>query len=108
MEDSSSSTSSSECKVLLFLCCIVCCLSKQISKAAIQNYQIGRRIPHCGFELELLSEQVQRLRHKVIIKGVPSPSSFHIRYPQPEGDKATAGNAHYSNGVCWIAVLLST
>ena len=64
----------------------------QISKAAIKNYQIGRRIPHCGFELELLSEQVQRLRHKVVIKGVPSPNSFHIRYPQPEGDKATAGN----------------
>ena len=36
-------------------------------------------------ELELLSEQVQRLRHKVVIKGVPSPNSFHIRYPQPEG-----------------------
>ena len=64
----------------------------QISKAVIKNYQIGRRIPHCGFELELLSEQVQRLRHKVVIKGVPSPNSFHIRYPQPEGDKATAGN----------------
>ena len=54
------------------------------SVAAIKNYQIGRRIPHCGFELELLSEQVQRLRHKVVIKGVPSPNSFHIRYPQPE------------------------
>ena len=57
----------------------------QIYKAAIKNYQIGRRVPHCGFELELLSEQVQRLRHKVVIKGVPSPNSFHIRYPQPEG-----------------------
>ena len=59
-------------------------ITDQISKAAIKNYQIGRRIPHCGFELELLSEQVQRLRHKVVIKGVPSPNSFHIRYPQPE------------------------
>ena len=56
----------------------------QISKAAIKNYQIGRRIPHCGFELELLSEQVQRLRHKVVIKGIASPKDFHIRYPQPE------------------------
>ena len=60
----------------------------QISKAAIKNYQIGRRIPHCGFELELLSDQVQRLRHKVVIKGIASPKDFHIRYPQPEGDKA--------------------
>ena len=68
-------------------------LCAQISKAAIKNYQIGRRIPHCGFELELLSEQVQRLRHKVVIKGIASPcKDFHIRYPQPEGDKATAGN----------------
>ena len=57
----------------------------QIKKDVIKNYQIGRTIPHCGFELELLSEQVQRLRHKVVIKGVPSPNSFHIRYPQPEG-----------------------
>ena len=58
--------------------------SFQIIKDEIKNYQIGRRIPHCGFELELLSEQVQRLRHKVVIKGIPSPNSFHIRYPQPE------------------------
>ena len=48
----------------------------------------------CGFQLCLLSNepQVQQLCHKVVIKGVPSPNSFHIRYPQPEGDKATAGN----------------
>ena len=49
----------------------------QISKAAIKNYQIGRRIPHCGFELELVchkSPQVQRLRHKVVIKGIASPN----------------------------------
>ena len=63
----------------------------QISKAAIKNYQMGRRIPHCGFELELLSEQVQRLRHKVVIKGIASLKDFHIRYPQPEGNKAGAG-----------------
>ena len=63
---------------------IVTFLSFQIIKDEIKNYQIGRRIPHCGFELELLSEQVQRLRHKVVIKGIPSPNSFHIRYPQPE------------------------
>ena len=56
----------------------------QILKDAIKNYQIGRTIPHCGFELELLSEQVQRLRHKVVIKGIASPKDFHIRYPQPE------------------------
>ena len=76
------------------LCIVLFELHKmiQISKAAIKYYQVGRTIPHCGFELELLSEQVQRLRHKVVIKGVPSPNSFHIRYPQPEGDKATAGN----------------
>ena len=50
----------------------------------MMNYQLGRTIPHCGFELELLSEQVQRLRHKVVIKGIASPKDFHIRYPQPE------------------------
>ena len=59
----------------------------QIKKDVIKNYQIGRTIPHCGFQLELVSDkspQVQRLCHKVVIKGVPSPNSFHIRYPQPE------------------------
>ena len=63
---------------------IILLFYRQISKAAIKNYQIGRRIPHCGFELELLSEQVQRLRHKVVIKGIAFPKDFHIRYPQPE------------------------
>ena len=62
---------------------------QQISKAAIKNYQIGRRIPHCGFELELLSEQVQRLRHKVVVTGVSSLTTFTIRYPQQH----TAGGA---------------
>ena len=57
---------------------------QQISKAAIKNYQIGRRIPHCGFELELLSEQVQRLRHKVVVTGVSSLTTFTIRYPQEQ------------------------
>ena len=61
-------------------------INYQISKAAIKNYQIGRRIPHCGFELELLSEQVQRLRHKVGLKGIAFPKDFHIRYPQPESE----------------------
>ena len=68
----------------------------QIMKDAIKYYQVGRTIPHCGFQLCLLSDespQVHQLCHKVVIKGVPSPNSFHIRYPQPEGDKATAGNA---------------
>ena len=66
----------------------------QIRKDAIKYYQVGKTIPHCGFQLCLLSDnpQVHQLCHKVVIKGVPSPNSFHIRYPQPEGDKATAGN----------------
>ena len=85
MEDSSSSTSSSECYAFIFM--VNCLLIIQIYRAALKNYQIGRRIPHCGFELELLSAQVQRLCHKVVIKGLPSPNSFHIRYPQPEGNK---------------------
>ena len=88
----------------------------QISKAAIKNYQIGRRIPHCGFELELLSEQVQRLRHKVVIKGIASPKDFHIRYPQPEGDKAgnyqpqtsiILNNAHCTHVVPYVSTAVS-
>ena len=71
--------------VFSFLVIILLLFYRQISKVAIKNYQIGRRIPHCGFELELLSEQVQRLRHKVAIKGIAFPKDFHIRYPQPEG-----------------------
>ena len=67
----------------------------QISKAAIQKYQVGGTIPHCGFELELLSEQVQRLRHKVVIKGVSFPNSFYIRYPQPEGDNTKTKHIAY-------------
>ena len=60
----------------------------QISKVAIKNYQIGRRIPHCGIELELLSEQVQRLRHKVDIKGIsPHGENFFLRYPQSDGER---------------------
>ena len=64
--------------------------TEQISKVAIRNYQIGRRIPHCGFELEFLSEQVQRLRHKVVVTGVSSSlTTFTIRYPQQtQGDYA--------------------
>ena len=38
----------------------------------------------CGFELELLSEQVQRLRHKVVVTGVSSLTTFTIRYPQEQ------------------------
>ena len=49
--------------------------------ASIRDYQLGRRIPHCSYELELLAEKIrQRLRHKVDIKGVISPKSFTIRY----------------------------
>ena len=73
-------------------------------KDAIKYYQVGKTIPHCGFQLCLLSDdpQVQQLCHKVVIKGIPFPNSFHIRYHQPESDKVTAGNARYPNGVCWI------
>ena len=78
-------------------------------KDAIKYYQVGRTIPHCGFQLCLLSDnpQVLQLCHKVVIKGVPSPNSFHIRYPQPEGDKVTAGIACYSNGTCRIVCSLA-
>ena len=49
--------------------------------ASIRNYQLGRRIPHCSYELELLAEKIRhRLRHKVDVKGVISPKSFTIRY----------------------------
>ena len=82
------SSSPKVCLHVICVCTRTLSLMVQISKAAIKNYQIGRRIPHCGFELELLSEQVQRLRHKVVIKGIASPKDFHIRYPQPEGNKA--------------------
>ena len=29
----------------------------QIKKDVIKNYQIGRTIPHCGFQLELVSHK---------------------------------------------------
>ena len=57
----------------------------QISKFAIKNYQIGRRIPHCGIELVLMSEQVQRLRHRVDIKGISSlGDNFYLQYPHDQ------------------------
>ena len=69
----------------------------QISKVAIKNYQVGRRIPHCGIELELLSEQVQRLRHKVDIKGIsPHGDNFYLRYPQSDGERLN-NNDQYNN-----------
>ena len=62
----------------------------QISKAAIKNYQIGRRIPHCGIELRLHvsadESSSHRLWHKVDIKGIASLDNFHLRYPQSDGE----------------------
>ena len=59
----------------------------QISKAAIKNYQIGRRVPHCGFELQLLSAEglQHNFSHKVVVTGVSTLKTFYIRYPQTEG-----------------------
>ena len=76
---------SSPPKVLIvaFFIPIAICYMFQISKAAIKNYHVGKRIPHCGIELELLTEQVQRLQHKVDIKGISSlGDNFYLRYPQ--------------------------
>ena len=70
----------------------------QISKVAIRNYQVGRRIPHCGIELELLSEQVQRLRHKVDIKGIsPLGDNFYLRYPQSDGERLNNNDQNNNN-----------
>ena len=56
----------------------------QISKAAIKNYKVGGRIPHCGIELRQMSDDsTQRLWHKVDIKGISHGYSFHLRYCQP-------------------------
>lgn len=60
----------------------------QITKAAVTNFQPGRRIPHCAFELQLLpGKTFHRLLHKVELKviGTSFACYFHIRYPQPEG-----------------------
>ena len=55
----------------------------------VNNFEVGRRIPHCSYELQLLpGKTIQRLLHKVDLNGVPSPKSFYIRYPQPEGKVA--------------------
>ena len=62
----------------------------QITKADVTNFQPGRRIPHCAFELQLLPGQIlQRLFHKMDLTGVSSSSNFRIRYPQPEGQLVT-------------------
>ena len=55
MENTPCNTSSS---TAIGLCIVLFKLNKmiQISKAAIKNYQVGRTIPHCGFELYLLSD----------------------------------------------------
>ena len=58
----------------------------QITNATVSNFELGRRIPHCPFELQLSpGKPLQRLLHKVHLTGVQPPSSFHIRYPQPKG-----------------------
>ena len=58
----------------------------QITKDDVTNFEPGRRIPHCAFELQLLpGKPLQRLFHKVDLIGVSSSNNFHIRYPQPEG-----------------------
>ena len=66
------------------------CLSMidQITKASIKHYQLGRRIPHCGFEFQLVSEKSslgQQICHEVFVTGVSNLTTFHIRYPQTEG-----------------------
>ena len=60
----------------------------QITKASIKHYQLGRRIPHCGFEFQLVSEKSslgQQICHEVFVTGVSNLTTFHIRYPQTEG-----------------------
>ena len=67
----------------------------QITKAAIKNYQIGRRIPHCGFDLQLMSDKSsegQLLRHEVAVTGVSTLTTFHMRYPQTEGEGTQRGS----------------
>ena len=67
-------------------CSQIQCVIIQITKDDVTNFQPGRRIPHCAFELQLLPEKTyQRLFHKVDLTGVSSSSNFRIRYPQPEG-----------------------
>ena len=56
----------------------------QVTKDAVSNFQVGRRIPHCAFELQLLGGKTRRLLHRVNLTGVAYPEFFHIRYPQPE------------------------
>ena len=70
----------------------------QISKVAIRNYQVGRRIPHCGIELRLVSgDSTQRLWHKVDIKGIsPLGDNFYLRYPQSDGERLN-NNYQYNN-----------
>ena len=58
----------------------------QIIKNAVSKFKPGKTIPHCAFELQLLPEkEYKRLLHKVNLKGVAFPESFHIRYPQSNG-----------------------
>ena len=58
----------------------------QVTKDAVSNFQVGRRIPHCAFELQLLDGKTRRLLHRVNLTGVAYPEFFYIRYPQPEGE----------------------
>ena len=58
----------------------------QVAKDAVSNFQVGRRIPHTAFEMQLLDGKSRRLLHKVDLIGVASPDFFYIRYPQPESE----------------------
>ena len=71
----------------------------QISKVAIRNYQVGRRIPHCGIELRLVSgDSTQRLWHKVDIKGISTlGDNFYLRYPQSDGERLNNNDQNQLN-----------
>ena len=59
----------------------------KVTSEDVSKFKVGQRIPHCSYEFQLLpGKDFKRLLHKVTLTGISSPNSFHIRYPQPEGE----------------------
>ena len=56
----------------------------QVAKDEVSNFQVGRRIPHCALELQLLGGKARRLLRKVDLTGVASPDL--LCYSQPESE----------------------
>ena len=72
----------------------------QVSSDDVSKFKAGQRIPHCSYELQLLpGRSFQRLLHKVAVIGVTSPNSFHIRYPQPEGEPLYNAKRHVDTDI---------